>query len=44
MESKRSYGRNWKKWLVIYVAAAAVLYGIVYLVLQSGGTGGNGLY
>jgi hypothetical protein len=43
MESKRSYGRNWKKWLAIYVVAGAVVYGIVYLILQSGG-GGGGLY
>ena len=43
MESKRSYGQNWKKWLAIYVVAGAVVYGIVYLLLQSGGSGG-GLY
>ncbi len=43
MESKRSYGGKWKKWLVIYLAAGAVVYGIVFLLLHSGGSGG-GLY
>jgi hypothetical protein len=38
------YGRRWKKWLVIYVVAGAVIYGIVYLILQSGGGSGGGLY
>lgn len=41
---KRSYGRNWKKWLVIYLAAAVVVYGLIYLILQSGGGPGGGLY
>jgi hypothetical protein len=38
------YGRRWKKWLVIYVVAGALIYGIVYLILQSGGGSGGGLY
>ncbi|HEY7667316.1 MAG TPA: hypothetical protein VIE12_04240 [Actinomycetota bacterium] len=38
--TKRNYGRNWKKWLLIYVAAGAVVYGVVYLILQSGSGGG----
>jgi hypothetical protein len=40
----RGYGRSWKKWLVIYLVAGAILYGIVYLALQSGGGSGGGLY
>jgi hypothetical protein len=42
------YGRNWKKWLAIYVVAGVVVYLIVYLVFfASGGggaAGGGGLY
>jgi hypothetical protein len=38
------YGRRWKKWLVIYLVAGAVIYGLVYLILQSGGSSGGGLY
>ena len=33
---RRSYGRNWKKWLLIY--------GVVYLILQAGNGSGGGLY
>jgi hypothetical protein len=41
----RGYGRSWKRWLVIYLIAGAIVYGIVYLVLQAGGGGsGGGLY
>jgi hypothetical protein len=42
--SGRGYGRSWKKWLVIYVVAGVIVYGIVYLLLQSGGGSGGGLY
>jgi hypothetical protein len=38
------YGRRWKKWLVIYVVAGVLIYGLVYLILQSGGGSGGGLY
>ena len=38
------YGRGWKKWLVIYLVAGALIYGIVYLILQSSGGSGGGLY
>jgi hypothetical protein len=42
------YGRNWKKWLAIYVVAGVIVYLIVYLVFFSGGgggaAGGGGLY
>jgi hypothetical protein len=41
---KRSYGRNWKKLVVIYLAAAVVVYGLIYLILQSGDGAGGGLY
>ena len=40
----KGYGRSWKKWLVIYLVAGALIYGIVYLILQSGGGSGGGLY
>ena len=36
------YGRRWKRWLVIYLAV--LIYGLVYLILQSGGSSGGGLY
>jgi hypothetical protein len=38
------YGRRWKKWLVIYLVAGALIYGLVYLILQAGGGSGGGLY
>ena len=38
------YGRRWKKWIVIYLVAGALIYGLVYLILQSGGSSGGGLY
>jgi hypothetical protein len=38
-EEKRSgYGRNWRKWLLIYVAVGAVVYLLIYLIfLRDGG-------
>jgi hypothetical protein len=41
---RRSYGRNWKKWLLIYVGAGILIYGVVYLILQAGNGSGGGLY
>jgi hypothetical protein len=38
------YGRRWKKWLVIYLVAGVVIYGLVLLFLQSGSGSGGGLY
>jgi hypothetical protein len=38
------YGRRWKKWLAIYVIAGVLIYGLIYLILQSGGGSGGGLY
>ena len=40
---KRRYGRSWKRWVAIYLVAGAVIYGVIYLVLQSG-SGSGGLY
>ena len=40
---KHGYGRSWKKWLLIYLGAGLVIYGVVYLLLQSG-SGSGGLY
>jgi hypothetical protein len=40
---KSRYGRNWKKWVLIYIGVAAVIYAVVYLILQSG-NGSGGLY
>ncbi len=32
------YGRNWRKWILIYVIVAAVVYGLVWLLfLRDGG-------
>lgn len=36
------YGRNWKKWLGIYLAVAVVAYLVVFLVFFSHGGGGGG--
>jgi hypothetical protein len=46
MAKKSGYGRNWKKWLLIYAVVGVVVYGIIYAVLTSagGGGGGGGLY
>jgi hypothetical protein len=42
---KRGYGRSWKRWILISLAVAVVIYGLVYLILQSGGgSSGGGLY
>lgn len=44
-EAKSSYGRNWKKWILIYLAVAVVVYLIVYFVFfhsSGGGSGGGG--
>jgi hypothetical protein len=45
-ERRSGYGRKWRKWLVIYLAVAAVVYLLVYLVFFTGGGGaaGRGLY
>jgi hypothetical protein len=44
-DQKRSYGRNWRKWLLIYLAVGAVLYLVIFLILQGGGgSSGGGLY
>lgn len=34
--SKQGYGRNWKKWLVIYLVAGAIVYAIIYFVFIAG--------
>ena len=36
------YRRKWKKWLAIYLAAAAVVYLIVFLVFFRHGGGASG--
>jgi hypothetical protein len=38
-QNTNSYQGRWKKWLAIYVAVAAVLYLVVYLVFFRGGGG-----
>jgi hypothetical protein len=43
-EDGGGYGRRWKKWLVVSLVAAALIYGLIYLILQSGGGSGGGLY
>ena len=34
--------KNWKKWVGIYLAAAAIVYFVVYLALFAHGSGGGG--
>jgi hypothetical protein len=38
------YGGTWKKWIWVYLVAAAVIYGIVYFAFMrdSGGSGSGG--
>ena len=47
-QGNTGYGRKWRKWLAIYVAAGVVVYLFVYLVFFAhgggGGGGGGGLY
>lgn len=43
-ETKRRYGRNWKKLLGIYLAVGAVVYLVIFLVLSAGNGSGGGLY
>jgi hypothetical protein len=40
----RRYGRNWKKLLAIYLVVGAAVYGLIYLILQSGGGSGGGFF
>jgi hypothetical protein len=44
MAEQRRYGQNWKKWVGIYVVAGLLIYGVIYLILTSGGSAGGGLY
>jgi hypothetical protein len=40
----QGWRKHWKRWVLIYLGIAVVLYGVVYLLLQSGGGSGGGLY
>ena len=40
--TEAGYRRKWKKWLAIYLGAAAVVYLIVFLVFFRHGGGGGG--
>ena len=42
-EKMSGYGRRWKKWLWIYLAAGTVAYLVVYLVFFHHVGGGSGL-
>jgi hypothetical protein len=42
MAEQKRYARNWKKWVAIYVVAGLVIYGLIYLILTAGGSGGGG--
>jgi hypothetical protein len=44
--SQRStgYGGKWKKWLAIYVAAAAIVYLLVYVMFFMSSSGGHSIY
>ncbi len=35
------YGRNWKKWLAIYLVIGAIAYVVIYLLFFSGGGSGG---
>jgi hypothetical protein len=44
VDNERSrYGRNWKKWVAIYVVIGVVVYLAIYFIfLHHGGGGGGG--
>jgi hypothetical protein len=42
-ETKRGYGRNWKRLVAIYLAVGAVVYLLVFLALRAS-DGSGGLY
>jgi hypothetical protein len=42
-QKEAGYRRKWKRWVAIYLAAAAVVYLAVFLVFFSHGGGGGGL-
>jgi hypothetical protein len=46
MEQKQQqgsrYGSRWKKWLLVYIAIAAIAYFVIYLVFFHHGGGGGG--
>jgi hypothetical protein len=42
MQENTGYGRNWKKWLAIYLVAGAIVYLIIYLVFFTHGGSGGG--
>ena len=44
MAEQKGYGRSWKKWVAIYAVAGLLIYGVIYLILTSGGSAGGGLY
>jgi hypothetical protein len=37
MSDGGGYGRNWRKWLVIYLIVGVVAYGLIYLIFFSDG-------
>jgi hypothetical protein len=42
-EQRSGYGRNWKKWVGIYLAVGVVAYFIVFLLFfHHGGSSGGG--
>ena len=41
-QREAGYRRKWKKWLAIYLAIAAVVYLLVFLVVFNHGGGGGG--
>jgi hypothetical protein len=42
-QEQGGYGSKWKKWLLIYAVAGAIVYLVIYLVfLRDSGYGGGG--
>lgn len=42
--SDQGYRSRWPRYVLIYLVVAAVLYGLIYLIFFSGGSGGGGIY
>jgi len=41
-QKSSGYGRNWKKWLTIYLVIGTIAYFVVYLLFFTGGGGAGG--
>ncbi|MGH2734677.1 MAG: hypothetical protein ACRDKZ_03775 [Actinomycetota bacterium] len=38
--NRPGYGKKWKSWVGVYLAIGAVVYFLIYMIVNSGGYGG----